>query len=348
MLNSLYGINPTELAALIAKDFPAYRGKQLLEWIYKKLVFDPSLMTNLPPDFKAWLMDTFSLVLPTVLQKLESTDGTFKLLLQLEDGQKVECVLIPEGKKRTLCVSSQTGCSWRCAFCATGTMGKGRNLLPHEIVQQILITSQLIKPQILSNIVFMGMGEPLDNLDNVLAALKVLQDEKGMAFSPRRTTISTCGIVPGIVHLADSGIKAKLAVSLNSAIDKVRDQLMPVNRIYPLPHLKQALVYYKKKSPYRITFEYILIPDHNMDDASLKALRRFCGDIASKINFIPLNPTANSGMRAPTKAEIDSFMARAASLPQAITLRKSKGQDIQGACGQLALNTKPIIQGAKQ
>jgi len=345
MLNSIYGLLPSQLGPLISKDFPAYRGKQLLGWIYQKAVFDPDQMSDLPAPFKAWLKDAFDLRMPALEDRQLSQDGSVKMLLRLEDGARVESVLIPEGKKRTLCVSSQTGCARGCGFCATGTLGAGRNLLPHEIVQQVLINCQEIYPERLSNIVFMGMGEPLDNYDSVISALQILQDNAGLAFSPRRITLSTCGVVPGIIRLADAGVKVKLALSLNSAIDSVRDKLMPVNRLYPLKQLKRALQYFNGKNPFRITFEYILIPGVNMDDAALKALRRYTGDLASKINFIPYNPVAQLSYRSPTKAEVESFMASAAALPQAIMLRKSKGQDINGACGQLALSRKSPSKG---
>lgn len=339
MLNSIYAIPAAQLQALVNRDFPAYRGRQLLKWVYQKLVFDPEKMSDLPQDYKAWLLDAFDFGMPVILDKMSARDGSVKYLLELADGAKIEMVLIPEGKKRTLCVSSQTGCSRRCAFCATGAMGAGRNLYTHEILQQILLASQEIHPQRLTNIVFMGMGEPLDNIENLIDALRIIQDADGMAFSPRRITVSTCGVVPGIVRLADSGLRVKLALSLNSAIDATRDRLMPVNRIYPLATLKKALQYFKGKNPFRITFEYILIPQVNMDAASLKALRRFSGDIASKINFIPLNPVSGLDYAPPGKEELESFMAEAAALPQAITLRKSKGQEISGACGQLALRS---------
>ena len=339
MLNSIYGIKPQALSSFIAENFPAYRAKQLLDWVYDKLVFDPNEMSNLPKDFKAWLTDSFDFSLPQILALDKSKDGTKKFLLQLSDSQKIECVVIPEGKKNTLCLSSQTGCARGCSFCATGTLGAGRNLLPHEIMQQVLIASREVYPERITNIVFMGMGEPMDNLDNVLEALLLLQDEQGLSFSPRRTTISTCGVLPGITKLADSKVKVKLALSLNSAIDKVRDGLMRVNTIYPLEPLKRALKYFNSQNPFRITFEYILIPEVNMDDASIQALKRFTSDLAAKINFIPYNPVASLPYRSPTEAEVEDFMARAASLPQAITLRRSRGRDINGACGQLATKT---------
>lgn len=340
MLNSIYGVKAQELSSFVAESFPAFRAKQLLDWLYKKMVFDPEQMSNLPQDFKLWLSNSFDLSLAKILAIDQSKDGTKKFLLQLNDKKSIECVLIPDGKKNTLCLSSQTGCARGCSFCATGTLGAGRNLLPHEILQQVLIASKEIYPKAITNIVFMGMGEPMDNLDNVLEALSLLQDEQGLSFSPRRTTISTCGVLPGITKLADSKMKVKLALSLNSAIDKVRDELMRVNHSYPLAALKRALRYFNSQNPFRITFEYILIPDVNMDDASIQALKRFTSDLAAKINFIPYNPVASLPYRPPTASEVEDFMRRAATLPQAITLRKSRGRDIDGACGQLALKTK--------
>ena len=256
-------------------------------------------------------------------------------------------VLMPETKKLTLCVSSQVGCARNCAFCATGKMNLHRNLFPHEIVQQFLLASQESTERI-TNLVFMGMGEPLDNLENVLSAIKLIQDNTTLAFSPRRTTISTCGIIPGIYTLADSGVKVKLAVSLNSARNSIRDELMPVNRKYPLTVLKKALLYFQKKNPFRITLEYILIPGVNMDDADLKALRQFSGDLSCKINFIPFNTLPFLPYLSPDEKEIESFLQKArAALPQTITLRRSRGQDIQGACGQLVVESrKKSMRGA--
>ncbi len=324
------------LQKLIIKDFPAYRAKQLLQWLYQRMESDPDKMTNLPGDFKAWLKDTFDMGLPKIAQCLTSVDGTRKYRLLLADNANIEMVLIPEGKKRTLCVSSQVGCARKCSFCATGTMGLVRNLETHEIVQQILLAMNELKPDRLTNIVMMGMGEPLDNLDRVLDAVRILQSPSGLCFSPRHTTLSTCGVVPGILKLASSRLKIKLAVSLNSAIDSIRDTLMPINKQYPLSDLKKALQHFQSVNPYRITFEYIMIPEVNLDAANLKALRKFVGDLSCKINFIPFNPVAGLPYRAPTQAEADEFFTAAQILPQAVTFRRSRGADIAGACGQLA------------
>jgi 23S rRNA (adenine2503-C2)-methyltransferase len=339
MLSSIYGIDPGKLESFIGDYFPAYRCRQLLKWIYGKKVFDPALMTDLPDDFKEFVSRSFDLGLPEIRQKLVSTDGSIKYRLVLKDGKQIEMVLMPEGKKLTLCVSSQTGCARGCLFCATGSMKPARNLESHDIIGQILLASHLSDSKI-TNIVFMGMGEPFDNLDNVLDAIRHIQLQDTLAFSPRRITLSTCGIIPGIHKLADSGIKVKLALSLNSANNETRDELMPVNKLYPLPALKKALQYYQTKSPFRITLEYILIPEVNMGYNDLKALKRFSGDLSCKINFIPYNPVSSLSYRAPEAKEIEDFMRLAADLPQAIMLRRSKGADINGACGQLVVRSQ--------
>jgi len=333
--DNFYGIMPQNALQALQPHFPAYRGKQLLEWVYKHLRNPLEAGVNLPRDFKEFLDEHFSFALPEIVTSLSSKDGSVKSGLQLEDGSLVESVLIPDKNKNTLCVSSQVGCSRACAFCATGRMGLSRNLEPHEITGQIMLACMQCKPQRLTNIVFMGMGEPLDNLDHVLQALNIIQAPESLAFSPRRTTISTCGIVPGIVKLADSGVKTKLAVSLNSALDEKRSLLMPINKRYPLTALKQALLYYARHSTFRITFEYILIPGLNMGKEDIAALRRFVGDLPSKINFIPYNPVPGLPWEKPSEQEIEGFMRMAGALPQAIMLRRSRGADIFGACGQL-------------
>lgn len=337
MLTNLQGIHPDALTDLIKQDFPAYRAKQLLKWLYTFMETDTTLMSDLPAPFKTWINETFRLEFPKVDAVLVSRDKTRKYRLQLPDNSSIECVLIPENKKRTLCISSQVGCGRGCTFCATATMGIKRNLDVHEIVQQILLVSKDELPERLTNIVLMGMGEPMDNLDNVLEAVRLIQHPATLAFSPRRTTLSTCGVVPGIAKLADSGVKLKLAVSLNSAIDKIRNEIMPVNKRFPLNDLKRALQYFNAHNPFRITLEYIMIPGLNMDMANIRALRRFAGDLSCKINFIPFNPVPGLPFAAPDKNSIDKFIAMAQCIPQAVTLRKSRGGDVMGACGQLAL-----------
>ncbi|MDD2228204.1 MAG: 23S rRNA (adenine(2503)-C(2))-methyltransferase RlmN [Candidatus Cloacimonetes bacterium] len=353
MLTNIFSIHPDELACQLNQDFPKYRSKQLIEWIYKHFVIDPAFMKNLPADFKNYLNEHYSLEVPQLAKELVSRDGAGKYRFRLSDNEVIESVLIPERNKYTLCISSQAGCKHKCSFCATGKMGFKRNLTIDEMVSQILLGSQeCLKnsptptqvsnppahlPRI-TNLVFMGMGEPLDNIDNVLQTLRIIQAENTLAFSPRHITISTCGIVPGIIKLADSGVRAKLAISLNSAIDAKRDILMPINRRYPLNELKQAALYFLRKTSFRITFEYVLIPGENMGREDLTALRKFVGDISCKINFIPFNPGYSTTYLAPDSKQIEDFMRAAQALPQAITLRKSRGGDVFGACGQLSNN----------
>jgi len=206
----------------------------------------------------------------------------------------------------------------------------------HEIVGQVVLASQLVKPLRITNIVFMGMGEPLDNLTNVMSALEIIQAPEGIAFSPRRTTISTCGIVPSIIKLANSGIRTKLAVSLNSARESKRTELMPINETYPLEELKKALVYFRKKTSFKITFEYIMIPEVNMAWEDINALKKYVSDLSCKINLIPWNPVSGIAWTAPRNNQIDIFLNNTHVINQTVTLRKSRGGDILGACGQLA------------
>ena len=335
---NIFGLHSQKLSAMVEEHFPKYRAKQLLHWLYQKHIFVPEEMTDLPAPFKTWLHENFSFTLPKIIDTKRAKDGSSKYLLELEDGAKIEMVLIPDKQrsKLTLCVSSQVGCSRACSFCATGSLGLARNLETHEIISQILLAQRQSPQHRISNLVFMGMGEPLDNLPRILAAIQIIQASDTFAFSPRRITISTCGLAPQIITLAQSGIRCKLAVSLNSAIPAKRSRLMPVNDVYPLQELKSAIISYLKHNKFRVTFEYILIPGLNMADEDIKALKKYVGDLACKLNFIPYNPVDALPFRPPTEAEIESFMAKAQSLNQAITLRRSRGAEVCGACGQLA------------
>lgn len=335
---NIFALEPDTIKEHLQGYFPDYRFNQLCDCLFKKLHFDPRMASNLPKDMIDFLEQEYSFKLPSIAHTTKAKDGTTKFLLNLDDQNKIEMVLIPTAKKRTLCVSSQVGCARLCSFCATGTMGFKRNLETHEIVGQIMHAAKICYPERLSNLVFMGMGEPMDNLLNVLQSLRVIQSDSGLAFSPSGTTVSTCGIPEGIVKLADSRIKTKLAVSLNSAIDNCRSLLMPINRIYPLKELKQALRYFLSKTTFRITFEYILIPEINMGIEDIKALKTFVGDLSCKINFIPYNTVPQLPYRSPTEKEIEIFLNLAQNIHQAITLRRSRGAEVFGACGQLAIH----------
>jgi 23S rRNA (adenine2503-C2)-methyltransferase len=309
---------------------------QINNWIYNKFVFDFDSMLNISKNMREILKQNFFFDLPKIETIQKSFDGTKKYLLKLKDDMFIEMVMIPNPKKKTVCISSQVGCARNCKFCATAKLGLIRNLTVSEILGQILLVSKELFPYKLTNIVFMGMGEPLDNYENVLQAIRFIKSEDRLRFSPRRVTISTSGVIPGINKLAEENLNIKLAVSLNSAVNEKRNEIMPINKTYPLDELKNTLLNFRKKTNFRITFEYIMIKNFNMDNSDIKALRKFVGDISCKINIIPWNPVGNLTFKSPSKYEIDEFRNKLQeNLNIAITLRNSRGQDIDAACGQL-------------
>lgn len=328
---------PDELTEKIKKlGGKSFRSKQIINWIYNKNIIDFDEMTSLSKDFRYKLMKNIPVNLPKIINKEFSSDGTTKFLLELYDRLNIEMVIIPNENKNTLCISSQVGCKRNCKFCATAQIGFKRNLAIYEIIAQIFLAKSFLKNSKLTNIVFMGMGEPLDNYDNVFKAVKLLQNDMMFSFSPRRITLSTCGIIPGINKLGVSGLKLKLAISLNSAINEKRDYLMPINKQYPLEQLKKAVKEFTYLNPYRVTFEYIMIPEFNMSSLDVKSLIRFAGDLSCKINLIPWNPVKKLEFRAPDSNEISNFQKKLMKIDKAVTLRNSRGTDINGACGQLA------------
>jgi len=339
MLAHILNLLPNEWKIyLLDINEPKYRLKQILNWIYKNRTLDFLLMTTLPESLRQKLKNDFVNFLPEIIKVDISKDGTKKFLLSLDDDNKIEMVLIPNDKKNTLCISSQVGCARNCGFCATASLGFTRNLEVYEILSQVFLAIKELEEKKLTNIVFMGMGEPLDNLKNIIKTVKILQEEQCFSFSPRRITISTCGIIPKLNELADSGLKIKLAVSLNSAIQEKREQLMPVSRKYPLTELKNALLDFRKKTAFRITFEYVMIKDFNIGQEDTKALLKFLGDISCKLNVIKWNEVSSMPFKSPSEEEVAEFILRMQKLSSAVTYRKSRGQDINGACGQLAGN----------
>jgi 23S rRNA (adenine2503-C2)-methyltransferase len=313
-----------------------FRSKQILNWIYKNGKIDFEEMLTLSKSLRGELAKHFNNFIPIIKKTSSSQDGTTKYLLELSDGKFIEMVLIPAGEKNTLCISSQVGCARNCKFCATATLGFARNLEVHEIVGQVWLAIKELGESQLTNIVFMGMGEPLDNLENVVKAVRILQREECFSFSPRRITISTCGVIPGIRKLAESGLKIKLAVSLNAAIQKKREELMPVTKSYPLTELKNSLLSFRKATTFRITFEYVMIEDFNIGKEDVKALLYYLGDISCKLNVIKWNEVPGLPYKSPSKKEIDDFVKAISKLSFAVTHRKSRGADIEAACGQLA------------
>ena len=309
-----------------------FRSKQLMGWIYKKHVTEFSQMTDLSKglrgelETKAYVSDWH----PECVE--ESADGTRKYLFRLEDGASIETVLIPmENGRYTLCISSQVGCAMQCDFCCTGSFGLQRNLTTAEIVNQVCAVARESK---INNIVVMGMGEPLHNLDNMVKALDIFFDPAGMDYSSRKITLSTCGLVPQMHELAQR-VNVNLAVSLNASNDEVRDKLMPVNRRYPLKELMQACRNFPLHGKRRITFEYILIKGLNNSVADAQRLVKLLHGVKAKVNLIPFNEHENSKYRCPDEHTINLFQSYLLQRNIVAIRRASKGRDISAACGQL-------------
>jgi 23S rRNA (adenine2503-C2)-methyltransferase len=329
-LKNLTGEELTEFLTGLGKE--RFRARQIIRWIYARGVTSFAGMTDLSKSLReelerrAFISDWE----PEVTEV--STDGTRKYLFRLEDGQTVETVRIPmEGERSTLCISTQVGCAMQCAFCLTGTFGLVRNLSPAEIVNQVCAAA---KEGPVNNIVMMGMGEPLHNLDNVVKALQILYDDDGFGYGPRKVTLSTSGLIPEMLELGRR-IRVNLAVSLNATTDAVRNELMPVNRRYPLKDLMAACREFPLATRQRITFEYILIRDVNDTPADAKRLVRLLHGIKAKVNLIPYNEHEGSAFRAPRPESIEAFQTYLLSRDIVAIRRASKGQDISAACGQL-------------
>jgi 23S rRNA (adenine2503-C2)-methyltransferase len=330
---NLVGLTLDELAELVATlGGKRFRARQIAQWIYRHGARSFDAMTTLALDFRRDLAQVAEISLPTVARVQESVDGTRKYLLALADGEHIEAVRIPMDKERsTLCVSSQVGCAMGCAFCLTGTMGLKRNLTVAEIVGQVCA---VMEEAPVNNLVFMGMGEPLANFDNLVKALKILRMDEGFNFSSRKLTVSTSGLVPEILRLGSCS-DTSLAVSLNAANDALRDQLMPINRRYPLDKLMAACKAFPLKDRQRITFEYILLRGVNDSQQDARQLVRLLHGVKAKINLIPFNEYPGSPFRRPEEARIEAFQTSLLDRGLVAVRRASKGADILAACGQL-------------
>jgi 23S rRNA (adenine2503-C2)-methyltransferase len=322
---------------IAARGFPSYRGTQVLSWVYRRGATDFSAMSNLPRDLRAALAAEFVIrrLTPAVIKR--SADGTRKLLFSLDAGVAIESVLIPDPPRLTLCISSQAGCGMGCTFCATARMGLVHNLSAAEIVGQVLAAqAELQAGEHISNIVFMGMGEPLANYDELVQAIEILTAEWGVGLSARRITVSTVGLVPAMARLVQD-TAVNLAVSLSATTDAQRVSLMPVNRRYPLETLLTMCRSLPIPERRRITFEYVMLAGVNdtLEDADrlIKLLR----GIRSKVNLIPFNPFPGAGFSCPSDAVIGRFQDRLLAAHVHATIRHSRGRDIAAACGQLAL-----------
>ena len=322
---------------LANRQIESYRADQILKWVYTRQTDSFDRMTNLSQDLRARLMDNFTIDRLTIEHIATSNDGTRKYVFKLKDSKRVESVLIPERDHYTLCISSQVGCAQNCEFCFTAQMGFQRNLSKAEIVSQVRdIKHDLKDPKLLTNLVFMGMGEPLANYRNLVAAIDIITDGRfGFGFAGRRVTVSTAGLAS---RLADLGrdTRANLAVSLNAADNQTRSRLMPINRKFPIEKLLEACRHFPLPGGRRVTFEYVLLKDVNDAGDDAHRLAKLLRPIKSKINLIPFNSHPGCAYQRPTEDAILRFQKILIDQNYTVMIRRSKGQDISAACGQLA------------
>jgi len=313
-----------------------FHAGQVFTWIYKKDAHDFEQMSNLAVGLRELLKENFYIYGLKTVKKLESSDLTLKLLLGLSDGNSIEAVLIPTSDRVTGCVSSQVGCRFGCRFCASGLLGFKRNLSAGEMIEELLLLKQSSQGP-LTHIVFMGTGEPLDNYDNVLKTVRIINSKESLNIGARRITISTCGLIPAIARLASEGLQVELSVSLHAANDALRDRIMPINKKYPLRDLIAAIREYIRRTDRQVTFEYVLIRGQNAGPKDAADLSMLLRGLNCKINLIPANPVAECAIEPPNKLEALFFADALKKKGLNVTLRKSRGQDIQAACGQLRL-----------
>lgn len=346
--------------------WPKFRAKQVWHWIYQRGVSDFSQMNNVPKDIREALAESFTVSRPEIITEQKSSDGTIKWLLRMSDGQEVETVFIPEETRGTLCISSQVGCTLSCRFCHTGTQPLVRNLGVGEIIQQVMLArdrlyewpSSAAQPlgedgepkerRVLTNIVLMGMGEPLYNYPNIAKAMKIYMDGEGLSISRRRITLSTSGVVPQIRECgAELGVN--LAISLHAPEDALRSDIMPINKKYPLDELMQACreYYPEENTARRITFEYVMLKDVNDRDEDAHRLIDILRGIPSKINLIPFNPWPGSPYERSSNNRIRKFADILANAGYTSPIRKTRGEDILAACGQLKSESQRLRKGEK-
>jgi len=360
-LPNLVGMTRLQLRdALIGAGTPEKQAKmrvgQVWSWIYNKGVYDFEAMTNLAKPFRTMLAEQFRVTLPEVVTKQVSTDGTRKYLLRIEGGHEVEAVYIPEKDRGTLCISSQVGCTLTCSFCHTGTQKLVRNLTPGEIIGQVLLCRDDLgewekgpdDKRLLSNIVLMGMGEPLYNFDAVRDAMKIAMDPEGVALSRRRITLSTSGVVPEIARTGDE-LGCMLAISFHATTDEVRNKLVPINKRWNIEALLQACRDYPRLSnSERITFEYVMLRDINDTDEDARRLVKLIEGIPAKINLIPFNPWPGAPYERSTRKRIEAFGDIVNAAGYASPVRRPRGEDIMAACGQLKSATERARKSRKQ
>ncbi|UCD63520.1 MAG: 23S rRNA (adenine(2503)-C(2))-methyltransferase RlmN [Candidatus Zixiibacteriota bacterium] len=335
---NLLGYTSRELEDLVAAmGDKAYRGRQLFRWLYKTRQYDFNLITDLSKDLRRRLHESYDFTGLSLARSAVSEDGTKKFVFRLYDGQPLETVLIPdESGRSTVCLSTQVGCALNCGFCATGKMGFRRNLSVGEIIGQLIYLRDWLGDNAFTNIVMMGMGEPLLNFDNVVKAVSVISAGDGLSVSAKKITVSTVGILDKIRRLADLKLKVRLAVSLNAAIQDKRIRIMPIAQSCSLEELSDTLRYYTEKTSTRVTFEYILFDGFNDSIDDVMAISRYIQGIPCKINLLAYNPVEGAEFGRPSDEKVDWFARQLYPRAPAVTVRKSRGRDIDAACGQLA------------
>jgi len=323
----------------VANGDKAFRGNQVYEWLWSKGAHSFEDMTNVSKTTRNMLENHFVINHIKVDKMQRSEDGTVKNAVRLHDGLVVESVLIPTNTRTTACVSSQVGCSLDCNFCATARLKRMRNLEPAEIYDQVIAIdkeSRLYYNHPLSNIVFMGMGEPLMNYNNVMKAIEMITSDEGLGMSPKRITVSTSGVPKMIKKMADDEVKFNLAVSLHSAIDDIRSRIMPFSQSFPLADLRESLEYWYRKTKSKISFEYVVWKGINDDKASIDALVKFCKYVPCKVNLIEYNPIDDGEFQQASEESINGYIKALEATGIVVKVRRSRGKDIDAACGQLA------------
>jgi len=330
-------------AAFVQLGFERFRARQVFRWVYRRGVTSFDAMTDLSQPLRKSLAATVAVTTPHVIQRERSADGTEKFLLELDDGKQIEAVFIPDTPSMTFCVSTQVGCAMACRFCLTGKMGLIRNLTAGEIVGQVrVLAGALGMLERRFNIVLMGMGEPLHNYDETMKALRILNDEHGLAVSPRRVTLSTVGLLPALERLGREPIMPNLAISLHAPSDATRGELVPLNRKYGVSEIIEACKRFPLKRRSRITFEYVLLAGVNDSPEDARELARLLTGVKSKVNLIPLNAAPGIPYERPTDETVDRFAQILADRHHTVSVRKSRGRDIRAACGQL------IVEGPRR
>jgi 23S rRNA (adenine2503-C2)-methyltransferase len=349
--DDLYGFSLAELNdLLINKGFKECHSREIYKLMYSKRMEDFSLAENLPKSLRTYMKHRFYVSPLKLIESQNSDDGTRKFLFQLIDGKSIECVYIPEPQRRTLCVSSQVGCKFHCAFCVSGKDGFGRNLTAAEMVAQVLLVNDIKAPETITNIpitngpitngpitniVFMGTGEPLDNYEHLMRAITILREPQGLYIARRKVSISTCGIVPGIQRMIQDKQGVRLSISLHSTDNETRSRLMPINNTYPLEVLKESVQQFTQSERLPVLFEYMMIRGFNVSPADANSLVNFVKGIDCKINLIPYNPSPFYDWQPPTDKEIETFRNVLEEAGVFYWIRKSRGQDISAACGLL-------------